>query len=58
MPQNILILYYSRSGNVAEMAKQIARGVEQVDGMTAKLRTVPNVSANHESSEKSVPDDG
>mgnify|MGYP000042662822 CR=1 FL=1 len=41
---DILILYFSRSGNVAALARQIARGVEDVPGMTARLRTVPPVA--------------
>jgi NAD(P)H dehydrogenase (quinone) len=41
----ILILYYSRTGNVARLARQIARGVEQVAGAEARLRTVPPVAA-------------
>jgi NAD(P)H dehydrogenase (quinone) len=40
----VLILYYSRTGGTAEMARQIARGVEAIEGMTARLRTVPPVS--------------
>ncbi|MBU1742234.1 MAG: NAD(P)H-quinone oxidoreductase, partial [Proteobacteria bacterium] len=39
----ILILYYSSHGSTAEMARQIARGVEEVAGMSARLRTVPAV---------------
>lgn len=38
---DILILYYSRSGNTEALARQAARGVEQVDGMTARLRRIP-----------------
>ncbi|MCG7948577.1 MAG: NAD(P)H-quinone oxidoreductase, partial [Candidatus Thiodiazotropha taylori] len=41
----VLILYYSRHGATAEMARLIARGVEEIDGVEAKLRTVPEVSA-------------
>lgn len=40
----ILILYYSRYGSVANMAKELARGVEAA-GLEARLRTVPSVSA-------------
>jgi NAD(P)H dehydrogenase (quinone) len=40
----ILILYYSRGGSVANLARQIARGVEEVAGMQARLRTVPPVA--------------
>ena len=41
----ILVLYYSRGGSVARLARQIARGVEEVPGMQARLRTVPPVAA-------------
>lgn len=54
----ILVLYYSRHGSVADMAKQIARGVEQVTGIEAKIRTVPAVSANSEAVEDDIPADG
>lgn len=54
----ILVLFYSRNGSVAEMAQLIARGVEQVDGMTARLRTVPAVSTVCEATEDSIPDSG
>jgi NAD(P)H dehydrogenase (quinone) len=40
----ILILYYSRGGSVAKLARQVARGVEEVPGMQARLRTVPPVA--------------
>jgi len=54
----ILILYYSRGGATASLAQQVARGVELVDGMSARLRTVPAVSANSEQTESDIPDDG
>ena len=41
----VLILYYSRHGSTETMARQIARGVSQVVGVEARLRTVPPVSA-------------
>jgi NAD(P)H dehydrogenase (quinone) len=53
----ILILYYSRHGATAEMARQIARGVEE-GGMEARLRTVPEVSADHEATAAPVPESG
>ena len=40
MPE-ILILYYSRHGATAELARQVARGVDGVAGCRARLRTVP-----------------
>ncbi len=54
----ILILYYSRYGATAEMARQIARGVEEVNGMTARLRTVPAVSTVCEATEETIPESG
>jgi NAD(P)H dehydrogenase (quinone) len=54
----ILVLYYSRSGNTRAMARLIARGVEQVEGCQALLRTVPPVSASHEATEESIPEEG
>jgi len=54
----ILVLYYSRYGATAEMAHQIARGVEEVAGMEARLRTVPEVSPVCEAVAPPVPDQG
>jgi NAD(P)H dehydrogenase (quinone) len=54
----ILILYYSNHGSVANMAAQIARGVESIEGISAMLRTVPKVSTVIEASEPAVPDEG
>jgi len=62
MPE-ILVLYYSRGGSVAKLARQIARGIGEVDGMTARLRTVPPVAAvthpdEARASAPPVPEDG
>ncbi len=54
----ILILFYSRHGATAEMAQLIARGVEKVAGMSAMLRTVPEVSTVCENTQSSIPDSG
>jgi len=54
----ILVLFYSRHGNVAEMARHVARGVEQVSGCEAVLRTVPRVSTVCETTENAIPDSG
>ena len=51
----ILILYYSRTGGTAEMARQVARGVEEVEGAAARLRTVPPVSTVCEAVEDDIP---
>ena len=55
---DILILYYSRYGSVANMAQLIARGVEEVPGMQARLRTVPDVSTVCEAVQDSIPQQG
>lgn len=55
---DILILYYSRHGSVAEMAQYIARGVEEVPGMHARIRTVPPVSTVCEATAESIPSEG
>jgi len=55
---DILVLYYSRHGATAKMARQIARGIEQVTGMHARLRTVPPVSPDTEASIPAVPESG
>jgi NAD(P)H dehydrogenase (quinone) len=54
----ILIVYYSRQGATAELARQAARGVAAASGCTATLRTVPPVSAESERPVKAVPDSG
>jgi len=54
----ILVLYYSHTGAVREMARLVARGVEQVAGVSARLRTVPKVSTVCEATQPAVPDAG
>lgn len=54
----ILILYYSHRGSVRALAERVARGVESVPGMQARLRTVPKVSTVCEASEATVPTNG
>ncbi len=54
----VLVLYYSRYGATASMAQHIARGIEEVDGMQARVRTVPAVSTVCETIEDSIPDEG
>jgi NAD(P)H dehydrogenase (quinone) len=56
--QEILVLYYSQGGSVREMAQLVARGVESVKGIKARIRTVPKVSANCEATEPDVPTNG
>lgn len=57
MPE-ILVLYYSQGGAVREMAQIIARGIEGVNGVKARIRTVPKVSANCEATESDIPASG
>ncbi|MDF1723555.1 MAG: NAD(P)H:quinone oxidoreductase [Alcanivorax sp.] len=57
MTDYVLVLYYSRNGSVANLAQQVARGIEST-GMEARLRTVPAVSANCEASEPAIPEQG
>jgi len=54
----ILILYYSRKGATLAMAEHIARGVESVDGVEARLRTVPAVSPTTTLLTPEIPDAG
>lgn len=54
----ILILYYSRHGAVAEMANHIARGVAEVTGIEARVRTVPKVSTVCEAVDEDIPANG
>lgn len=54
----ILVLFYSRYGSVKQMAERVARGVESVDGIEARIRTVPPVSPVNEATEPAVPDEG
>ncbi len=54
----ILVLYYSQGGAVKEMAQLIARGVESVKGIKARIRTVPKVSTNCEATESDIPANG
>ncbi len=54
----ILVLYYSHRGAVTEMARLVARGVEQVPGARARLRTVPQVASVTTIAQPAVPDAG
>lgn len=54
----ILVLYYSRSGATAELARQVCRGIDAVPGACSKLRTVPAVSAESEGPARPVPGSG
>ncbi len=56
--QEVLVLYFSPGGTTAEMATIIARGIEDVDGVQARIRTVPAVSPVNEQSASDIPEDG
>ncbi|WP_367607510.1 NAD(P)H:quinone oxidoreductase [Legionella sp. W05-934-2] len=54
----ILVLYYSRSGSTKALAQYVARGVASVDGIEARIRTVPPVSTTCEAVDPPIPDEG
>src|ERR1700730_13273235 len=54
----ILVLYYSRQGSTAALARQVCRGVETVPGMQARLRSVAPVAATTERLDPPVPNEG
>lgn len=58
MTRDVLVLYYSHTGAVRQMAQLVARGIEKVPGMQARLRTVPRVSTVAEAVEPQIPDAG
>ncbi len=56
-PPYVLVLYYSRHGSTKRMAEVIARGIE-MEGIEARLRTVPSVSPITEATAPAIPDAG
>src|SRR5581483_7427008 len=54
----VLVLYYSHTGAVEQMAHLLARGIDGVAGARATLRTVPKVSTVCEAVEADVPSSG
>lgn len=54
----VLVLFYSRNGATEKMAHQIARGIESVSGIEARIRTVPAISAECEKVAPAVPSEG
>ena len=58
MSTEILVVYYSGNGSTEEMAKKIARGVDEAEGASARLRSVAAVSALCEAVEPDVPESG
>ncbi|HET6913297.1 MAG TPA: NAD(P)H:quinone oxidoreductase [Rhodanobacteraceae bacterium] len=58
MALEILVLYYSRGGHTAQLARLLARGVEEADGVRARLRQVPPVAPVTQTAQPPVPDEG
>ncbi|HKT29262.1 NAD(P)H:quinone oxidoreductase [Dyella sp.] len=58
MSNDILVLYYSRNGHTAQLARLIARGVEEIPGMRARLRQVPPVAPVTEVAQPPEPEEG
>ncbi|MHA7841545.1 MAG: NAD(P)H:quinone oxidoreductase [Gammaproteobacteria bacterium] len=54
----ILVLYYSRYGSTAQLAEQVALGVEDIPSIEARVRTVPPVSTTSEATEPAIPQEG
>ena len=56
--KEILVLYYSQHGATQQMAQFIARGIETIPGVRARVRTVPKISTVCEATESAIPDSG
>lgn len=54
----VLVLYYSHGGSVEAMASQIARGIETITGIEARVRTVPSVSPDSLATKEAIPEAG
>jgi NAD(P)H dehydrogenase (quinone) len=54
----ILVLYYSRHGSTSDLAREVAAGIDRTQGMSARLRTVPGVSADSTATLDEIPDSG
>lgn len=54
----ILVLFYSRKGSTAELARQVCRGIESVSNARSRLRTVPQVATVIDQPQPAVPADG
>ena len=55
---DILVLYYSATGSVRALAQSVARGIDSVEGMRARVRTVPKVAPVVDRTEPAVPAEG
>ena len=56
--KEILVLYYSKYGAVKKLSNYIARGINSIDSVSARIRTVPNVSPICEKHAPEVPEVG
>jgi NAD(P)H dehydrogenase (quinone) len=54
----ILVVYYSRQGSTAALARQVCRGIDSVAGMQARLRTVAPIAATTDRTDPQVPEEG
>jgi len=54
----VLVLYYSATGSVSALAQSLARGVDSVEGMRSRVRTVPKVAPVVDRPAPAVPSDG
>jgi len=55
---DVLVLYYSATGSVRTLAQSVARGIESVEGMAARVRTVPRVAPVVEKPAPAIPSEG
>lgn len=56
--KEILVLYFSNQGTTQKLANLIARGIESIDGVKSRIRTVPRVSETCENIEPTIPEHG
>ncbi|MEM8546907.1 MAG: NAD(P)H-quinone oxidoreductase, partial [Pseudomonadota bacterium] len=54
----VLVIFYSVHGSTEALAREIARGIDSVDGAEAWLRTLPPVSDKTERTLPPIPEDG
>jgi NAD(P)H dehydrogenase (quinone) len=55
---DVLVLYYSATGSVRTLAQSVARGIESVEGMAARVRTVPKIAAVIDKPAPAIPAEG
>ena len=56
--KEILVLYYSKHGSTEALAREICSGIDSVKGTSSKIRTVPPISALHETIGTDIPESG